>query len=366
MTEVVTRDVRLDRLPVLTCWPEDGGPFVTLPLVYTEHPEGAGAAGRSNLGMYRLQVFDDRTLGMHWQLHKGGAEHFRAAASRGDRMPVAIALGPDPSLIYAATAPLPPEIDELMLAGFIRKRSVEMVRCVSIDMEVPAYAEIVIEGHVLPGVREDEGPFGEVTNYTAGQGQNPVFEVTAITTRRDPIYRHIQATRFTDHQVLGALPVEAGLFNRIRETAGGIDVHEVACPAWCSRYTVIVQLTPRFDGEARAALLSALSSPYLFPKVAVAVDADVDIHDARDVMWAMATRVNPETDVHVIPGMRAHGLDLASPELLPPGSPAWQRVGGKMLIDATKPATWRTAERGLFERARPRGWGIRLDDFLRG
>ena len=215
-----------------------------------------------------------------------------------------------------------------------------------------------------PNVREDEGPFGEVTNYTAGQGMNPVFEVTAITTRPDPIYRHIQATRFTDHQVLGALPVEAGMYNRIRETAGGIDVHDVACPAWCSRYAVIVQLTARFDGEARAALLAALSSPYLYPKMAIAVDDDVDIHDARDVMWAVATRVNPETDVHVIPGMRAHGLDLASPELLPPGSPAWQRVGGKMLIDATKPATWRTKDRALFGRARPKGWGVRLQDFL--
>jgi UbiD family decarboxylase len=154
------------------------------------------------------------------------------------------------------------------------------------------------------------------------------------------------------------------MYNRLRETAGGLDIHDVACPAWCSRYTVVVQMTPRFDGEAKAALMAALSSPYLYPKIAIAVDDDVDIHDARDVMWAMATRVNPERDVVVVPGMRAHVLDLASPELLPPGSPAWQRVGGKMMIDATKPATWRP-EREAFRRVRPRGWGVRLEDFFK-
>lgn len=339
----------------------DAGRYIGGGICITRDPESRVR----NLAFLRHQVKGPRRTGF-LVLPRHTWRHQQKYEQAGQAMPMAIVLGVHPACEIAACYTGRVEQDELELAAVLLGEPVELVRCATIDLEVPAHAEIVIEGLVPPGVREDEGPFGEVTNYTAGQGRNPVFEVTAITTRPDPIYRHLQATRFTDHQVLGALPVEAGLLNRIRETAGGIDVHEVACPAWCSRYTVIVQLTPRFDGEARAALLAALSSPYLFPKVAIAVDEDVDIHDARDVMWAVATRVNPETDVHVIPGMRAHGLDLASPELLPPGSPAWQRVGGKMLIDATKPATWRTTERALFTRARPRGWGARLEDFIRG
>ncbi|MBI2203939.1 MAG: UbiD family decarboxylase [Candidatus Rokubacteria bacterium] len=339
----------------------DAGRYIGSGICITRDPESR----IRNNAFLRHQVKGPRKTGF-LVLPRHTWRHQQKYEKAGQAMPMAIVMGVHPAYEIAACYTGKVDQDELDLAAVLLDEPIELVRCATIDMEVPAHAEIVIEGLVPPGVREDEGPFGEVTNYTAGQGKNPVFEVTAITMRREAIYRHIQATRFTDHQVLGALPVEAGMLNRIRETAGGIDVHEVSCPAWASRYTVIVQMTPRFDGEARAALLAALSSPYLYPKVAVAVDADVDIHDARDVMWAMATRVNPEHDVHVIPGMRAHGLDLASPELLPPGSPAWQRVGGKMLIDATKPATWRTDERALFERARPKGWGVRLDDFLRG
>ncbi|HXH81913.1 MAG TPA: UbiD family decarboxylase [Candidatus Tectomicrobia bacterium] len=354
-------EVDLTALPHAIHSEADAGRYIGGGICITRDPESR----IRNCAFLRHQIKGPRRTGF-LVLPRHTWRHQQKYERAGEAMPMAVVLGVHPAYEIAACYTGKVEQDELELAAVLVDEPVELVRCATIDLEVPAHAEIVIEGRVPPGVREDEGPFGEVTNYTAGQGRNPVFEVTAITTRRDPIYRHIQATRFTDHQVLGALPVEAGMLNRIRETAGGIDVHEVACPAWCSRYTVIVQLTPRFDGEARAALLAALSSPYLYPKVAIAVDDDVDIHDARDVMWALATRVNPETDVHVIPGMRAHGLDLASPELLPPGSPAWQRVGGKMLIDATKPATWRASERELFARARPRGWGVRLEDFLRG
>ena len=353
-------DADLTTLPHCIHSEGDAGRYIGSGICITRDP----ASRIRNLAFLRHQVKGPRRTGF-LVLPRHTWRHQQKYEAANQPMPMAIVIGVHPAYEIATCYTGKVEQDELELAAVLVDEPVELVRCATIDMEVPAHAEIVIEGHVLPGVREDEGPFGEVTNYTAGQGKNPVFEVTAITTRPDPIYRHIQATRFTDHQVLGALPVEAGMYNRLRETAGGIDIHEVACPAWCSRYTVIVQMTPRFDGEARAALLAALSSPYLYPKLAIAVDADVDVHDARDVMWAMATRVNPETDVHVIPGMRAHGLDLASPELLPPGSPAWQRVGGKMFIDATKPATWRKQERELWERARPKGWGVRLDDFVK-
>jgi 2,5-furandicarboxylate decarboxylase 1 len=353
-------DADLTTLPHCIHSESDAGRYIGAGICMTRDPESRVR----NLAFLRHQIKGPRRTGF-LVLPRHTWRHHQKYEKAGQPMPMAIVIGVHPAYEIAACYTGTPDQDELDVAAVLLGEPVELVRCATIDMEVPAHAEIVVEGHVLAGVREDEGPFGEVTNYMAGQGANPVFEVSAITMRRDAIYRHIQATRFTDHQVLGALPVEAGLYNRIRETAGGIDVHEVACPAWCSRYTVIVQMTPRFDGEAKAALMAALSSPYLYPKLAIAVDDDVDIHDARDVMWALATRVNPETDVTVIPGLRAHSLDLASPELLPPGSPAWQRVGGKMMIDATKPATWRTAERESFRRVRPQGWGVRLEDFLR-
>ena len=351
----------LTALPIAIHSEADAGRYIGGGICMTRDPESRVR----NLAFLRHQLKGPRRTGF-LVVPRHTWRHHKKYEAQGERMPMAVVIGVHPAYEIAACYTGKLDEDELDFATVLLDEPVELVRCATIDMEVPAHAEIVIEGHVLPGVREDEGPFGEVTNYMAGQGDNPVFEVSAITMRRDAMYRHIQATRFTDHQVLGALPVEAGIFNRVRETAGGIDVHDVACPPWCSRYVVIVKMTPRFDGEARAALMAALSSPYLYPKIAIAVDEDVDIHDARDVMWALGTRVNPETDVTVVPGMRAHLLDIASPELSPPGSPAWQRVGGKMMIDATKPATWRTAERAQFRRVQPQGWNqVRLEDFLR-
>jgi 2,5-furandicarboxylate decarboxylase 1 len=361
--EVVKRgdDADLTALPIAIHSEDDAGRYIGGGICMTRDPDSRVR----NLAFLRHQVKGPRKTGF-LVVPRHTWRHHKKYEDRGQPMPMALVIGVHPAYEIATCYTGKLDEDELDLAAVLLDEPVELVRCATIDMEVPAHAEIVVEGHVLAGVREDEGPFGEVTNYMAGQGENPVFEVSAITMRRDAMYRHIQATRFTDHQVLGALPVEAGIYNRVRETAGGIDVLDVACPPWCSRYVVVLKMTPRFDGEARAALMAALSSPYLYPKTAIAVDEDVDIHDARDVMWAVATRVNPDTDVTVIPGMRAHLLDLASPELSPPGSPAWQRVGGKMMIDATKPATWRARERAAFRRVQPKGWSqVRLDDFLR-
>src|SRR6267142_485418 len=168
-------------LPVLRCWPGDAGRFITLPCVFTRDP----VRGQRNVGMYRLQVFDDQTLGMHWQIHKGGAEHER----RGDdRMPVAIALGGDPAMIYAASAPLPPGVDEVVFAGWLRGAGVDMVRCRTIDLEVPAQSEIVLEGWVDPAERRVEGPFGDHTGYYSLPREYPLFHLTALTRRARPIY----------------------------------------------------------------------------------------------------------------------------------------------------------------------------------
>jgi len=176
--------VDLTKLPVLTCWPGDGGPFITFPVVFTK----SLITGRRNAGMYRMQVYDRKTTGMHWHIHKDGAHFFHEYRRAGRKMEVAVAIGTDPAVTYAATAPLPRGIDEMLLAGFIRGRPVELVKAVTVDIEVPAEAEIVLEGYVDPAERRTEGPFGDHTGYYSLADEYPVFHVTAVTHRKTPVY----------------------------------------------------------------------------------------------------------------------------------------------------------------------------------
>jgi len=182
--EVFADPPTLSFLPILKCWPHDGGRFITLPMVFTKSLE----SGRRNCGMYRMHVYDELTTGMHWHLHHDGARHFREYKEAGKRMEIAVALGADPAITYAATAPMPPEVDEMLFAGFLRKRPVEMVKCKTIDMEVPADAEIVLEGYVDPAEERVEGPFGDHTGYYSLADNYPVFHIQLITHRSDPIY----------------------------------------------------------------------------------------------------------------------------------------------------------------------------------
>ena len=184
--EVVKREgFSLLDFPVLKCWPQDGGRFITLPMVFSRNPD----TGKRNCGMYRMQVFDERTCGMHWQTHKQGAEHYRRSGHHGKRrMEVAVAIGADPASMYSAILPLPPDLDEMMIAGFLRGSPVEMVKCQTVDLEVPAHAEIVLEGYVELGELRTEGPFGDHTGFYSLADEYPVFHVECVTTRRDPIY----------------------------------------------------------------------------------------------------------------------------------------------------------------------------------
>src|SRR5580704_5139762 len=184
--EVVKHDgFSLFDIPVLKCWPEDGGRYITLPLVFSRNPD----TGKRNCGMYRMQIYDERTTGMHWQTHKQGAEHYRRMQNQGGkRMDVAVAIGADPATMYSAIMPLPPDLDEMMIAGFLRQSPVEMVKCQTCDLEVPAHAEIVLEGYVELGELRTEGPFGDHTGFYSLADEYPVFHVTCVTQRRDPIY----------------------------------------------------------------------------------------------------------------------------------------------------------------------------------
>jgi 4-hydroxy-3-polyprenylbenzoate decarboxylase len=182
--EVVRENGSLDDIPILTCWPGDGGRYITLPMVFTKDP----GTGMRNVGTYRMQVYDGRSTGMHWQRHKGGAQHYRVAERLGRRLPVAVALGPDPALAFSATAPMPEGLDELMLAGFLRRERVDLVKCVTQDLEVPANSQIVLEGYVEPGERRREGPFGDHTGFYSHPDDYPVFHLTCITHRKRPTY----------------------------------------------------------------------------------------------------------------------------------------------------------------------------------
>jgi 4-hydroxy-3-polyprenylbenzoate decarboxylase len=327
--------VDLEALPVLQCWPLDAGRFITLPLVFTKHP----VTGKRNVGMYRLQVYDKRTTGMHWHIHKDAAEHFRAAGKtpgNGGRMEVAVAIGTDPALTYAATAPLPGPFDEVLLAGFLRGAAVDLVQCRTVDLQVPAHAEFVLEGYVDLDETRLEGPFGDHTGYYSLADQYPVFHVTALTHRRDPIY---------STTIVGQAPMEDACLGKATE--------RLFLPLLRLTLPEVVDFDlPKEGGFHNCAIVSVKKSYPLharkvmhaiwgmgqmqFTKSIVVVDASVNVHDYAQVAWRVFNNVDWKRDVMVTEGP-LDVLDHSSPQ------PLW---GGKIGIDATQkgPAEGHTRE----------------------
>ncbi len=311
--------VDLGQLPVLQCWPLDAGRYITLPLVFTRDPE----TGRRNVGMYRLQVFDRNTTGMHWHLHKDAAEHFRGC---GGRLEVAVAIGTDPALTYAATAPLPRQIDEMLFAGFLRGKPVEMVACKTVDLEVPAHAEIVLEGYVDVDERRREGPFGDHTGYYSLADDYPVFHVTALTHRRDPIY----ATT-----IVGQAPMEDAYLGKATERLFlpllrlmAPEVVDLDLPKEGGFHNcVLVSIKKSYPLHARKVMHALWGTGQLqFSKCIVVVDGEVDVHDYAQVAWRVLNNVDWKRDIAVVEGP-LDVLDHSSPH------PLW---GGKIGIDATR------------------------------
>lgn len=320
--DVVREDLTLDAFPILKCWPDDGGRYITFPLVITRDPE----SGVRNIGTYRMQVFDGRTTGMHWQRHKGGAQHHRIAERLGRRLPVAVALGPDPVLAYAATAPMPEGLDELLLAGFLSKRRVEMVKCVTIDLEVPANANIVLEGYVEPGERRREGPFGDHTGFYSLADDFPVFHITCITHRTRPVYLTT---------VVGIPPMEDYFLGKaseriflpmIRKTLPEIvDMHFPAEGIFHN--LVIVSIDKRYPGHARKIMNAFWGlGQLMFSKTIIVVDKDVNAQDPCEVAWIVGTHMDPQRDIQFTRGPMD---DLENASDLP-------AFGSKMGIDATR------------------------------
>jgi 4-hydroxy-3-polyprenylbenzoate decarboxylase len=324
--EVVLRgdDVDLTELPVLTTWPGDGGPFITLPLVVTSDPH----KGRLNVGMYRLQVYDRTTTGMHWHVHHDGARNFREWKAAGfERMPVSVALGGDPCTIFSATAPVPPIIDEYLFSGIVRGESVEVVKCVTNDLLVPAHAEIVLEGYVPVDELKREGPFGDHTGYYSLADDFPVFCVEAMTMRRDPIY---PAT------IVGKPPMEDCYMAKATERLF-LPVLKAMMPEIVDydlplegvfHNCAIFQIRKEFAGQAFRVMDFAWSmGQMMFTKYVIVVDADVDCHDYSEVAWRCFNNVDPDRSILISKGPLDQ-LDHSS---------EFERFGYKMGIDATKP-----------------------------
>ena len=332
--EQVIEPASLGHLPILTCWPQDGGPFITLGAVITKHPD----TGVRNVGIYRMQKYDDTTTGMHWQIHKVGAQHHRVAAERKTTMEVAVVIGGPPVLPYAATAPLPEDLDEVVFAGFLQGRGLDMVRCRTIDLEVPAEAEIVLEGYVKPGELRPEGPFGDHTGYYTPITDFPVFHLTAVTQRAQPIYQTTIVGRPPQEDGWLGWATERLFLPAIRMALPEVVDMKLPVEA-CFHNLAIVSIHKRFPGHAQKVMHALWGLGQMsFCKCIIVVDHDVDVQKIGEVVWRVANNIDARRDITFAEGP-VDQLDHAAPRPL---------VGSKMGIDAT--AKWR--EEG-FERDWP-------------
>lgn len=318
----VIEEPDLDTLPILKCWPKDGGRFITLPLVITKDP----VTGNTNMGMYRMQVYDKTTTGMHWHMHKDGRENFNRFKEQGNRMPVSVAIGADPATIYSATAPLPKEISEYLFAGFLRKKPVEVVKCITNDLEVPAHAEFVLEGYIDLDEFRVEGPFGDHTGYYSLEDKYPVFHVTCITRKKKPIY---PAT------IVGKPPMEDCYIAKATE--------RIFLPLLQMQNPEIIDINMPLEGVFHNCIIIAIKKSYpghakkimntvwgmgqmMFTKMVIVVDHHVNPHDLSTVAWKVFNNIDAKRDMLIVDGP-LDALDHSSP--LP-------HYGHKIGIDATK------------------------------
>ncbi|MDO8885910.1 menaquinone biosynthesis decarboxylase [Candidatus Oleimmundimicrobium sp.] len=338
---VLTENFSLEDFPILKCWPGDAGKFITLPLVITKDP----VTGQQNMGMYRMQIFDGKTTGMHWHIHHDGAENYRKAIEAKDKFEVAVALGADPATIYSATAPLPKGIDELIFSGFLREEPVDIVKCKTVDLKVPARAEIILEGYVDLNELRREGPFGDHTGYYSLADEYPIFHIQSITHRKNPIY---PAT------IVGRPPMEDCYFGKATE--------RIFLPLIQLMYPEIIEINLPFEGVFHNCVIVSINKSYplhankimnaiwgmgqmMFSKMIVVVDKNVNVHDCSEVAWKIFNNVDPERDIAFTRGP----LDVLD------HSSNSSCYGSKIGIDATK--KWK-------EEGYPREWpdDIKMDD----
>ena len=339
-------DIDLARLPIQTCWPGEPAPLITWPLVVTKGP-GSDKRDGFNLGIYRMQVTGKNTTLMRWLKHRGGAQHFqRWKDEKPEPLPAAVVLGADPGTILAAVTPVPDTLSEYQFAGLLRGKKVELVDCITQPLKVPSTAEIVLEGTVSLSDFGDEGPYGDHTGYYNSVEPFPVFTVTAITMRKNPIYLSTYTGRPPDEpSVLGEalndvfVPLLQQQFPEI--------VDFWLPPEGCSYRVAVVSMKKAYPGHAKRIMMAVWSylRQFMYTKFVIVVDADINARDWNDVIWALSTNVDPGRDLTVIEGTPIDYLDFASPE---------SGLGGKLGIDATTKLPPETH----------REWGkkIRMDD----
>jgi len=325
--EVIQREPDLNILPVITCWPGDAGPFITLPMVFSKDP----IKGTRNVGLYRMQVFDARTTGMHWHLHKVGARHFQHRKNSVGKMELAVCLGGDPAMIYAATAPLPDQIDEILFAGFLRNKGIELTKAVTVDIEVPANTDIVIEGYVDPSEPlRREGPFGDHTGFYSLADDYPVFHVTCITHRKNPVYPTTIVGRPPMEDVYLGKATERLFLPLIRVTLP--EIVDMNLPVHGVFHNLaIVSIKKEYPAHARKVMHALWGlGQMMFTKILIVVDHDVNIHDLSEVTWIVGNHIDPKRDMVFLDGP-VDVLDHAAPRL---------GFGSKVGIDATR--KWRS------------------------
>ena len=316
-------NIDLSRLPIITCWPEDGGPYITLPMVISKDPR----RGIRNVGMYRVQVLGPRSLAMHWQRHKVGAAHWREMAEKGEKMPVVIAIGADPASVYSASAPLPPTIDEFLFAGFLRKSPVSLAKATTCDLEVPAEAEFVIEGYIDPA--EDlvvEGPFGDHTGFYSEADLYPQVHVTALTMRRNPIYATTIVGRPPMEDYYLGHATERIFLPLLKLTIPEIvDYHMPAEGIFHN--LVFVSIDKQYPGQAYK-VMNALWGQGLMSlaKVIIVLDKDVNVRNVQEAWWVALNHIDPERDTR---------FSMGPIDVLDHSSRAFT-YGSKMGIDATR------------------------------
>ncbi|MEM3670350.1 MAG: menaquinone biosynthesis decarboxylase [Thermoprotei archaeon] len=321
--EIVEKDPSFDSIPITKTWPGDAGKFITFPLVVTRDPD----TGVTNIGVYRVQIFDSKSATIHWQRHRSSAIAYRKLDRQGQRMDVALVVGADPATIFTGVAPVPEAIDEYLFAGFLQGTGIEVVKCETSDLVVPARAEIVLEGHVDPGEQRLEGPFGDHTGYYTPQEPYPVFHLDAITRREEPIYLTTVVGKPVLEDTFLANAAQAMFTEPLKLLFPEItDLYMP--PEGVFTNLAFVSIKKQYPAHAKKIMMGLWGMPQLmFLKMIVVLDDDVNVRDVSEVLWAVSTRIDPQRDIVIIPDTVTDTLDHAS---------KMPNLGSKMGVDATR------------------------------
>jgi len=336
VTEIVSESPSFDNIPILKTWPKDAAKFITFGLVATKHPD----TGVRNLGVYRIQILDSTHAIMHWQKHKRGAHHHDISKERGEKIEAAIIIGGEPATVFSAVAPVPEGLDKYLFAGITRKKGISMVKCKTIDLEVPANAEIVLEGYVDPSDIRSEGPFGDHTGYYTPQEPYPTFTLTGMMQRKNPVYlTTIVGKPILEDAYIGKA-IERSFLPLIQMFHPEVVDYAMPPAAWFQGLAII-SIKKRYPGQAKKVMMGLWGMGQLsLTKIFVVVDEDVNVHDMNDVIWAVTTRADAARDTIIIENTPTDTLDPASPLV---------NLGSKLGIDATQKTKEEGYEREIQE-----------------